>query len=59
MAKTQLPAVAQSGALTKHTDTCIVLALIADAGEPAAWRFVEFFTANTTLSYTTFHVGQP
>jgi site-specific recombinase XerD len=46
MAKTQLPAVAQSGALTKHTDTNLVPALIADAGDQAAWRYVEFFTAN-------------
>jgi site-specific recombinase XerD len=46
MAKTQLPAVAQSGTLTKHTDTSLVPALIADAGDLAAWRYVEFFTAN-------------
>jgi site-specific recombinase XerD len=46
MAKTQLPAVAQSGALTKHSDANLVPALIADAGDPAAWRYVEFFTAN-------------
>jgi site-specific recombinase XerD len=42
----QLPAVAQSGTLTKHTDPSLVPALIADAGDPAAWRYVEFFTAN-------------
>ena len=42
----KLPAVAKSGALNKHTDTDLVPALIADAGEPAAWRYVEFFTAN-------------
>ena len=29
-----------------QTDTYIVPALIADAGDPAAWRYVEFFTAN-------------
>jgi site-specific recombinase XerD len=46
MPKTQLPAVAQSGTLTKHADAHLVPALIADAGEPAAWRYVEFFTAN-------------
>jgi site-specific recombinase XerD len=46
MTKTQLPAVAQSGTLTKHTDTYIVPALVADAGDTAAWRYVEFFTAN-------------
>jgi site-specific recombinase XerD len=46
MAKTQLPAIAQSGTLTKHSDTNLVPALIADAGDLAAWRYVEFFTAN-------------
>jgi hypothetical protein len=33
MAKTQLPAVVSSGALTKHSDTSLVPALIADAGD--------------------------
>src|ERR1700722_1841128 len=42
----QLPAVIPHGALTKPTDTYIVPALIADLGEQAAWRYVEFFTAN-------------
>jgi hypothetical protein len=46
MAKTQLPAVVSSGTLTKHSDTSLVPALIADAGDLAAWRYVEFFTAN-------------
>jgi hypothetical protein len=46
MTSDKLPAVAQSSTLTKHTDTNLVPALIADAGEPAAWRYVEFFTAN-------------
>jgi site-specific recombinase XerD len=46
MTKPQLPAVFQSGSLTKHSDTSLVPALIADAGDPAAWRYVEFFTAN-------------
>jgi hypothetical protein len=27
-------------------DTHLVPALIADAGDPAAWRYIEFFTAN-------------
>jgi hypothetical protein len=44
--RSQLPAVAQSATLTKHTDTSLVPALIADAGDLAAWRYVEFFTAN-------------
>jgi site-specific recombinase XerD len=46
MTKTQLPAVTQSGTLTKHSDTSLVPVLIADAGDLAAWRYVEFFTAN-------------
>jgi site-specific recombinase XerD len=46
MAADNLPAVTTSGTLTTTTDTYIVPALIADLGEPAAWRYVEFFTAN-------------
>jgi len=43
----RLPAVLESGgAVGTPRDTYIVPALIADAGEPAAWRFVEFFIAN-------------
>jgi site-specific recombinase XerD len=47
-AKPQLPAVLDSGALAPGfaTDTYIVPSLIADVGEPAAWRYVEFFAAN-------------
>jgi hypothetical protein len=41
----QLPATDTSGALTPQTNTYIVPALIADAGDQAAWRCVEFFTA--------------
>src|SRR5690348_14843690 len=42
------PAVLQPGILAPAgtTDTYILPALIADAGEPAAWRYVEFFAAN-------------
>src|ERR1700677_4243491 len=40
------------GALATPTDTYIVPALIADAGEPASWRFVEFFTANINNDHT-------
>src|ERR1700723_3161143 len=46
MAADQLPAVTTPGTLATQTDTYIVPALIADAGDPAAWRYVEFFTAN-------------
>jgi site-specific recombinase XerD len=41
----QLPATTQPGALATPTDH-ILPALIADAGKPAAWRYIEFFTAN-------------
>jgi hypothetical protein len=46
MSDDQLPAIIPPGALTTPTDTYIVPALIADLGEQAAWRYVEFFTAN-------------
>src|SRR6201995_1297677 len=45
----QLPAVLQSGAVAPATssDTLyMVTALIADLGDQAAWRYVEFFAAN-------------
>jgi hypothetical protein len=45
----QLPAVLHSGAVAPASaiDTYkVVPALIADAGEPAAWRYIEFFSAN-------------
>ena len=44
----QLPAVIPSGVLTTKPDTDrhLVPALIANAGDAAGWRYVEFFTAN-------------
>jgi site-specific recombinase XerD len=48
----QLPAVLQPGALTTPADTYIVPALIADAGDAAGWRYVEFFTANIRNPHT-------
>jgi site-specific recombinase XerD len=43
----QLPATLQPGALATLTDIShLAPALIADAGEAAAWRYIEFFTAN-------------
>src|SRR6201996_5506928 len=45
----QLPAViapAQPGALTPLPDGQLIPTLIADAGEAAAWRYIDFFTAN-------------
>jgi hypothetical protein len=46
MASNQLPAVIEPGTLTTQTDTYMVPALAADATDPAAWRYVELFTAN-------------
>ena len=48
----QLPAIIPPGALTAPTDTYIVPALIADAGDAAGWRYVEFFTANIDNPHT-------
>jgi hypothetical protein len=42
----QLPAVIPSRGLAKLTDAHLIPALIADAGDQAAWRYIEFFTAN-------------
>lgn len=44
----QLPATLKPTALTTtiDADLHLVPALIADAGDPAAWRYVDFFTAN-------------
>jgi hypothetical protein len=43
----QLPATLRPGALTTVTDSShLVSALIADASEPTAWRYIEFITAN-------------
>ena len=48
----QLPAIIPPGALTLPTDTYIVPSLIADLGDAASWRFVEFFTANIENPHT-------
>jgi site-specific recombinase XerD len=42
----QLPTIIAPGTLTQMPDTHLVPALIADAGDAAGWRYVEFFTAN-------------
>ncbi len=42
----QLPAVIESHAFAISADTHLVPATIADVGEAANWRYVEFFTAN-------------
>src|ERR1700722_2372846 len=41
----QLPAIIPPGALMTPAETYIVPALIADLGDAAGWRYVEFFTA--------------
>jgi hypothetical protein len=48
----QLPAIILPGALVTSSDTYIVPALIAEAGDAAGWRFVEFFTANINNDHT-------
>ena len=52
MTSGQLPAKVHTGALVASTDTYLVPALIADAGEQAGWRYVEFFTANIRNPHT-------
>jgi len=42
----QLPAIIPPDALAPLDATHVVPALIADAGDAAGWRYVEFFTAN-------------
>ena len=42
----QLSAPTKPATLATAIDSHLVPALIADAGEPAAWRYIEFFTAN-------------
>ena len=42
----QLPATVLPGTLALKADIRLVPGLIADAGEQAGWRYIEFFTAN-------------
>jgi hypothetical protein len=47
------PAIITPGALATPADTSIVVpALIADLGDQANWRYVEFFTANINNDHT-------
>jgi hypothetical protein len=46
MTSDQLPAVIRPGAPATSDDIHLVPALIADAGDQAPWRYLEFFTAN-------------
>src|SRR5882672_1547564 len=48
----QLPAIITPGALATPADTYLVPALIADAGDTAGRRYVEFFTANINNDHT-------
>src|SRR3954464_6338328 len=52
-ADSQLPAtVQQAGVATDQRAANVVPALIADLGDAAAWRYVEFFTANIRNPHT-------
>ena len=42
----QLPGPSKPASIAMPLNGHLVPALIADAGEPAAWRYIEFFTAN-------------
>jgi integrase len=46
------PAVFHSRTLAATADVDLIPALIADAGDPAAWRYIEFFTANIRNRHT-------
>jgi site-specific recombinase XerD len=46
MVHPKLPAIIPPSALSSRTDTYVVPAVIAYAGDAAGWRYVEFFTAN-------------
>ena len=48
----QLPAIVAPGAVVRSLDSLPVPALIADLGDEAAWRYVEFFTANIRNPHT-------
>jgi site-specific recombinase XerD len=46
MISERLPVILRPGALVPSDETHLVPTLIADAGDQAAWRYLEFFTAN-------------
>ena len=46
MTSDQLPSIILPGALATPIDGHLVPALIADLGDPGAWRYIEFFTAH-------------
>src|SRR5438067_10765736 len=52
---TQLPAIIQQAEIVPTDDvrtTLVVPAMIADLGDQASWRYVEFFTANIRNPHT-------
>jgi site-specific recombinase XerD len=48
----QLPVIIPATALTTPTDTYIVPSLIANAGDQAGWRYIEFFTVTIRNPHT-------
>lgn len=53
MPSDQLPAIITPGTLAEPVDGQVVLpALVADAGDAAGWRYVEFFAANIRNAHT-------
>ena len=48
----QLPTVIQPGALTALPDATLIPMLIANGGDPASWRYLEFFAANIRNPHT-------
>jgi len=48
----QLPAIIPTGNLAPMPDTNLVPAMIAELGDQASWRYVEFFTANIRNPHT-------
>ena len=46
MTSKQLPTIVRTGALAPFAETYLLPSLIAVAGDRAAWRYVEFLTAN-------------
>jgi hypothetical protein len=48
----QLPSVIRPAALTVPMDSHLVPALMAAAGEQAAWRYIDFFAANIRNPHT-------
>ena len=57
-----LPAIippGRSGALTPLPDGNLIPALIADAGDQAAWRYIDYFTSNSRVPSSRLHSGGP